>query len=121
MLWVLMVACGGQANECQKADEYLRWVDEDGLTEADRDLEGTGYATSDCGDEAADEPECERFVEMNEVLDTCSSECERLETDAWKECDVACREAAEDGPHTDEAAWFLCSQDCPDQPTWTCD
>jgi hypothetical protein len=130
MFWML-VACGGQANQCEKADKYVHWVDEDGTTEAMRDIEETDYEPSDCGSapdphyEPSDELEaaCGKWWDAFETLDTCSNECELEETETWLECDGACRQAATEdhGAHTDTTAWALCSQDCPDQPTWECE
>lgn len=107
LTWLLMVACGGQSNECDKASRYLGWMDEDGTTEASRDCE--------------DEPDCDSKVEAQATLETCIDECDWNESDAYQACDDDCRDAAQiDVVHFDGDGYQLCRQDCDDQPTWEC-
>jgi len=66
MFWVLVMACGGQGNECEQASHYLGWMDEDGTTAASRDLEANGV--SDCAyDDERDE--CAQYVEAHATLE----------------------------------------------------
>lgn len=119
MLWMVVVACGGQAHECEKANKYLGWMDEDGTTAAGRDLEASG--TSDCTyDDERDE--CARWVEAHETLETCLAECEWNESHAYTECNDGCREEASvDAVHFDSDGYQWCIQECDDQPTWECE